>query len=151
MRRRGLSPFSTTSLSWIWRKWPIKPEVVFEGGNVASGPNDSIVDIDDLQLLSTNHEPHIAQFASFNGTSAASAQAAWMAAQIQIQYPGAWPETIRALIIHSAKWTDTMKSQFSESQSPNKKDCARLLRICGYGVPNLNRASYCSSNSLTLI
>ncbi|WP_420263607.1 S8 family peptidase [Candidatus Magnetominusculus dajiuhuensis] len=147
----GLSPFSTTSLSWPWRKWPIKPEVVFEGGNVASGPNDSIVDVDDLQLLSTYYNPQVAQFASFNGTSAASAQAAWMAAQIQTQYPDAWPETIRALIVHTAEWTKTMKTQFIKSQSPNKTDFAKLLRICGYGVPNLNRALYCSSNSLTLI
>jgi hypothetical protein len=27
----------------------------------------------------------------------------------------------------------------------------KLLRICGYGVPNLERALYCASNSLTLI
>ena len=85
----GLSPYSTTSLTWPARKWPIKPEVLFEGGNVARGPNDSLFDADELQLLSTYHDPQVAQFARFNATSAASAQAAWMAARIQATYPNA--------------------------------------------------------------
>ena len=32
----------------------------------------------------------------------ATAQAAHMAAQIYAEYPGIWPETVRALMIHSA-------------------------------------------------
>ncbi len=147
----GLSPFSTTSTTWLARKWPIKPEVVLEGGNVASGPNESLFDHDDLQLLSTYHDPQVAQFAQFNMTSASSALAAWMAAQIQAQYPTAWPETVRALIVHTAEWTNAMKTQFLLSPTPSKQDYAKLLRICGYGVPNLERALYCASNSLTLI
>lgn len=147
----GLSPYSTTSTAWPMRKWPIKPEVVFEGGNVARGPNDSIQNPDDLQLLSTYHDPQVAQFAPFSATSAASAQAAWMAAQIQAQYPSAWPETIRALIVHTAEWTEKMREQFLPVSDPTKQDYAKLLRICGYGVPNLERALYCASSSLTLI
>jgi hypothetical protein len=145
----GLSPYSTTSYDWPTRKWPIKPEVLFEGGNVARGPNNSIFDTEDLRLLSTCHEPHVAQFAPFEATSAASAQAAWMAAQIQAQYPNAWPETVRALIVHSASWTDTMKEQFLRDES--KTSYARFMSVCGYGVPDLSRALYCMSNSLTLI
>lgn len=146
----GLSPFSTTSTNWPSRTWPIKPDVVFEGGNVAKGPNDSVQAADDLQLLSTYHEPHIAQFAPFAATSAAAAQAAWMAAAIQRNYPEAWPETVRALIVHTAQWTETMKAQFLPDQ-PTRRDHAKLLRICGYGVPNLERALYCAANALTLI
>jgi len=146
----GLSPYSTTSTTWPARKWPIKPELLLEGGNVARGPNNSILDPEDLKLLSTSHDPQMAQFAPFDATSAASAQAAWMAAQIQAKYPSAWPETIRALMVHSAKWTDTLKSQFL-SATPTKADYAKLLRICGYGVPNLDDAMYCTSNTLTLI
>lgn len=145
--RGSLSPFSTTSLTW--HRWPIKPEVVFEGGNVAVGPNNSILDCDDLALLSTCHEPTVAQFVPFGMTSAAAAQAAWMAARIQREYSEAWPETIRALIVHSAKWTDEMKAQFLPDES--KSSYQRLLRICGYGVPNLEQALFCASNSLTLI
>lgn len=145
----GLSPYSTTSSTWPSRKWPIKPEVLFEGGNVAIGPNDSVFDTEDLKLLSTFHDPAVAQFAPFCATSAATAQASWMAARIQAFYTEIWPETIRALIVHSAQWTDTMKRQFLEDES--KASYARLLRVCGYGVPNLEHALYCAANSLTLI
>jgi hypothetical protein len=145
----NLSPFSTTSLSWSPRKWPIKPEVLFEGGNVAVGPNNTVVDADDLKLLSTYYDPQAAQFAPFCATSAAAAQAAWMAGKILAQYPNAWPETIRALLVHTAEWTATQKRNYLQDET--KTSYARLVRICGYGVPNLDRALYCASNSLTLI
>lgn len=145
----GLSPYSTTSSTWQLRTWPIKPEVVFEGGNVARGPNDSTIASDDLKLLSTYRDPQIAQFAPFWATSAAAAQAAWMAAQIQAAYPEAWPETIRGLIVHSASWKQAMKDQFHIDGS--KASCARLLRIFGYGAPSLEQALHCAANSLTLV
>jgi len=148
--RGGLSPFSTTSSTWSPRTWPIKPEILMEGGNVARGPNDSIIDTEDLKLLSTCHEPQTAQFISFEATSAAAAQASWMAAKIQAHYPNVWPETIRGLLVHTAQWTDTMKRQFLPSLA-RKSDYAKLLRICGYGVPNLDRALYCATNMLTLV
>ena len=144
-----LSPFSSTSTTWPDRKWPIKPEVLFEGGNVAKGPNDSVFDTDDLKLLSTYHNPQVAQFASFDATSAAAAQAAWMAARLQAEYPSAWPETIRGLIVHSAEWTATQKQKYLRSAS--KGDHYRLAKICGYGVPRLDRAISCAANSLSLI
>jgi len=146
---RGLSPFSTTSTTWAPRTWPTKPDVVLEGGNIASGPNESVFKTDDLCLISTFRDPQVAQFARFEATSAATALAAWMAAQIQVHYPGMWPETLRGLLVHSAEWTDAMRAQFLMNES--KGAYARLLRICGYGVPNLERAMYCAANSLTLI
>jgi len=148
----GLSPFSTTSCAWPHRAWPIKPEVVLEGGNVARGPNDSIFDTDDLKLLSTCSDTQKAQFMPFEATSAAAAQASWMAAKIQVRYPEAWPETIRGLLVHTAEWTDAMKSQFLPNREQLRKgDYTKLLRTCGYGVPDLERALYCAANSLTLI
>jgi len=76
----GLSPFSTTSLTWESNKWPLKPEIVLEGGNAAIMSNGFISEHDDLALLSTGHEPAKRQFDYINATSAACAQAAWMAA-----------------------------------------------------------------------
>lgn len=144
-----LSPFSSTSSIWPNRKWPIKPEVCFEGGNIATGPNNSVYDTDDLKLLSTYHDPQVAQFCSFYATSAASAQAAWMAARLQVEYPNAWPETIRGLIVHSAEWTNTQKRKYLRNDS--KGAYYQLAKICGYGVPNLERAISCAANSLSLI
>jgi hypothetical protein len=146
----GLSPFSSTSTTWPHRKWPIKPEVLFEGGNVAIGPNNSVLDTDDLKLLSTYYNPQVAQFAAFDATSVASAQAAWMAARIQTAYPRAWPETIRALIVHSAEWTDSQKQAFLAADQ-SKGAFYQLTKVCGYGVPDYERAMSCAANSLSLI
>jgi hypothetical protein len=147
--KNGLSPFSTTSLCWEDNKWPIKPEIVLEGGNLARDGSGFATECDDLSLLSTFYDPQTSHFHPFNMTSAAAAQASYMAAHIQAQYPNFWPETIRALLVHSAKWPDGLWQQFSADGS--KTAIKRLLSICGYGVPNLERALFSASNSLTLI
>ncbi len=147
--REGLSPYSTTSNIWE-NKWPNKPDIVMEGGNLGRGPGDFPSEIEDLSVLSTYYRPVESHFWPFYMTSAAAAQAAWFAAQLQSGYPNLWPETIRALMVHSANWTDTMKEQFLQG-STGRTDYAKLLRICGYGVPDLNAALFSASNSLTLI
>ena len=144
----GLSPFSTTSLVWE-KKWPAKPDIVMEGGNAAVDSSGFCSELDDLSLLSTSHLVTSRQFEPFSMTSAAAAQAARMAIQIQAAYPEAWPETLRALMVHSAQWTDAMRSQFLTKG--NKTDYGNLLKICGYGAPDLGRALHCATNSLTLI
>lgn len=148
-----LSPFSSTSLIWE-KKWPIKPDIVLEGGNIAKDPSGFVTELDDLSLLSTYHRPTHRQLGPVNATSSAAAQAAWMAAQIQARYPDAWPETVRGLLVHSATWSNAVKSQFLNASGRgeySKADYGRLLRICGYGTPNISRALACASNSLTLI
>lgn len=145
----GLSPFSTTSTSWN-DMWPIKPEVVMEGGNLARESSTGFVtECDDLSMLSTFYAPQQSHFYPFNMTSAATAQAAWFAAQIQAAYSNFWPESIRGLMVHSAEWTDILKQQFLKDE--NKGSYKKLLRVCGYGVPNLKKALYSAGNSLTLI
>jgi hypothetical protein len=145
-----LSPFSTTSCEWD-DQWPIKPDVLFEGGNSIALFDGRHLETGcpDLSMISTNHIPSKQLFNIFNMTSAATAQAANFAAQIQQIYPMYWPETIRGLIVHSAEWPKELKQQFIKSDT--KTERKKLLRIAGYGVPNLEKAIYCASNSLTLI
>ena len=54
--RGGLSPFSTTSLTWE-KFWPLKPDVVLEGGNAAKDLV-SAVTADSLSLLTAHHRPN---------------------------------------------------------------------------------------------
>jgi hypothetical protein len=143
-----LSPFSTTSSTWD-DKWPIKPEIVMEGGNVAMDSGGFATECDDLSLLSTHYQPQTQLLNCFNMTSAATSQAANLAAKIHVRYPEYWPETVRALMVHSAEWPEPLKQQFARNNS--KTEIKKLLRACGYGVPNLERALYSASNSLTLI
>ena len=143
----GLSPFSTTSLTWQER-WPLKPDVVLEGGNAAKDSRGA-VPMPSLSLLTTHHRPVARLFTTANATSAATALASRLAAQVMAAYPELWPETIRALIAHSAEWTDAMKRAYLPSAS--KEDYRRLLRRCGFGVPDLDRALWSAANSLTMI
>ena len=146
----GLSPFSTTSLTWQ-PQWPLKPDVVFEGGNAAKDALGAVW-MPSLSLLTTNSKPEERLFTTANATSAASAQAARMAAQLMAEYPALWPETIRALIVHSAEWTDAMRHAFLPGAGqPTKADVARLVRHCGFGMPDLERAMWSVENSLTMI
>ena len=71
-----LSPSSCTSMEWGKKTWPIKPDIVMEGGNMAVNPNYVNADyIDDsLQLISTGHQFDTNKLLiSFGDTSAASA------------------------------------------------------------------------------
>jgi hypothetical protein len=143
-----LCPFSTTATEWD-TKWPNKPDVVFEGGNLLLDPQGRTVEADDLKLLTTWRKPSDKPFSILNGTSSATAQAGHFAAQIMASYPQAWPETVRALTVHSAEWKEPMRQRFLNRDG--RRDYARLLRTVGYGVPNLGKAIACGQNSLTLI
>lgn len=146
----GLSPFSTTSMTWQ-PHWPLKPDVVFEGGNVAKDAYGAVW-MPSLSLLTTNHKLTERLFRTLNATSAATALAARMAAQVMESYPDFWPETVRALIVHSAQWTDSMRQMFLPRRGPiSKSDYLRLIRHCGFGVPDLSRALWSASNSLTMV
>jgi hypothetical protein len=147
-----LSPCSCTSVTW--KTWPIKPDIVMEGGNMAVdpaiGPHTGGADyIDSLSLLSTNRDFLSKPFVIMYDTSAATALASRMAAMLQAEYPQFWPETIRALIVHSAEWTDAMRSRFPELKGRSRTE--RLLRCYGFGVPDMPSAMWSAANALTLI
>jgi len=146
-QKGGLSPYSRSSVMFD-KIWPIKPEIVFEGGNAVKSGEGAYEDVD-LSVLTTHHDPVNRIFTTMNATSAATASASWMAAKIQTEYPKAWPETVRALLIHSANWTDEMKRQFLKGTK--KGDYQLLLRTCGYGVPSLTRAIETAKNRVNLV
>lgn len=146
----GLSPYSSTSVSWS-KIWPVKPDVVFDAGNVATNGHDYIV-CDDLSLLTTGHRPSVNLYSTINATSAATAQAANFCARIIAEYPDIWPETVRALMIHSSTWTDEMHRQFCHrGDGTTKLQRGNLLRHCGYGVPNIEKAIQCANNCVNMI
>lgn len=143
-----LSPFSTTSKEWD-PQWPIKPEIVMEGGNIAIDSQGKKEDPDDLKYLSTFYNPQKNYFWPFNGTSLSTALASEFAAKIQTRYPDYWPETIRGLMVHSAEWPEQMKRQVACDET--KTELKKVLRSFGYGVPNIDNALYTAANSLTLV
>lgn len=144
----SLSPYSTTSVMW-GKSMPIKPEVVFEGGNVGVDAY-SCIGLPSLKLLSTSNNLSQRLFTTTEATSAATALAARFNAQLYAQYPNYWPETIRAITIHSASWTEEMLNLVS-SENTDKKKAKRLVKLVGYGVPNIEKALWSVNNSLSMI
>jgi subtilase family protein len=144
-----LSPYSSTSLIWE-KKWPVKPDVVFEGGNLLRSPDESVTTHEDLELLSTSKRFNVKPFDTINATSAAAAQASWFAAKIAFEYPDAWAETVRALMVHSSFWNETMKQQLDVKKG-NRGDYRKLLRVFGFGVPELDKALYSQESALTFV
>lgn len=142
----GLSPFSATSA--LWGRWPIKPEVLFEGGNAAKDPAGIDVGIPNtLQLLTTRTGARPLGYTSM--TSAAAAQAARLAATVQAEYLDYWPETVRGLIVHNAEWTAAQRERFVTDE----KQASRLLllRSCGYGVPQQERTIFSARNRVSIV
>ena len=80
----------------------------------------------------------------------ATALASNFAGRLQAKYPHLWAESIRGLIVHSAKWTLAMEEQFPVRKG-NRADMIQRLRHCGYGVPSEERAFYSTENGLTYI
>ena len=146
----GISPFSRTSS--LWGKGAlIKPEVMFEGGNLykTNNPQIPFSSHQDLELMTTSKNyQKSGYFDTINATSAATALAANFAGKLQARYPHLWAESIRGLIVHSAKWTSCMEMQFPVK---NRGDMEKRLRHCGYGVPSEERAFYSTENGLTYV
>jgi len=142
-----LSPASRTA-SWS-SQWPLKPDVVVEGGNWAAGRTPPPLTHGALALLTTHHNYPVRSFSLSQDTSAATAIAAKQATELWSDYPELWPETVRGLYVSSARWTSQMKSHLPAR--PLKGDYATLFKRYGFGVPDLDRARRSATNAITLI
>lgn len=144
-----LSPWSTTSVSFR-EIWPIKPDIVFEGGNAAHDGNGNLEDgVGDLCLLSTYFQPANRSFVLTRATSAATAQVARLAALVLADYPDFTPETVRGILVHSARWTKAMEAHLRGASG--KRGREKLVRRYGFGVPDITRARRSADDALTLI
>lgn len=65
------------------------------------------------------------------------------------EYPKLWPETVRALLVHSCRYTPTMTACFDGLTRRRRAEA--LVRCFGYGVPDLERSRYSARNELTLV
>ena len=147
----ALAPCSSTTVPWGDAQWPYRPDIVLEGGNARRTGSVGAPEIPpELQPLSLCADFRTSWFTCFGATSAASPAAAYMAAQLMKDYPDYWPETIRGLIVHSAKWTNAMELAAPDDGTERAKAKA-LLRTVGYGVPALDTARASVANRVTLV
>jgi hypothetical protein len=145
-----LSPHSRTSLLFGPRPWPIKPDICMEGGNVLTDGKDMFEDRHPMLSLRTTGSASDSALTSANATSAAAAQAARLAALTMGSYPGYWPETIRALLVHAADWTPAMRAEIDAKQGKRREQLT-LLRRYGWGVPTEDAVLRSSRQAVTLV
>lgn len=148
-----LAPCSTTSLLWDKTpKPPIKPDIVMEAANMATHPTDeySPDHKSELMLLSTNHRFELGHrpFTTMLDTSAATALAANLATTVAARYPDYAPESLRGLMVHSARWTEAMQARATVAGT---LDTGRLVRLFGFGVPRLRDILTSANHALTMI
>lgn len=136
-----LSPHSCTSVAFA-SQWPPKPDILLEGGNLAISDADHIDTPESMQLLTTHGRDTSRLLTVSNATSAATAQA-WAV------YPQLWPETVRALLVHGARWPGPMEDRIQ--QATTRKGTEALLRRYGMGVPTLERVLRSATNELVLV
>jgi hypothetical protein len=142
-----LSPHSRTGVP-VPTSWPNRPDVCMEGGNVLTDGGDGFDPHAVSSLLSTSHAHDLAIGAT-EATSAATAQVARIAARAHQAYPGLWPETVRALIVHSARWTPAMLTHLADASPQGER--VDLLRRYGWGAADERRTIESASNAAHLV
>ena len=144
----NMSPSNSTSMLWE-SQWPIKPDIVMEGGNLGVQGGIIIDGIHTIMPLSLDKDPNMLLF-PFGNTSGAAALASKLAAELMTAYPNLWPETIKGLLVHSAQWTDGMLGGI-DFMTSSVRAKTNILRNFGYGVPIPEKAFYNAKNAVTLI
>jgi hypothetical protein len=132
----------------------IKPELCEYGGNsVYDGRADRVLPSHQgIPILSTYHKP-IRLFTIDSGTSCAAPKVAHIAARVLEFYPDASANLVRALIANSARVpqaTSDWLNTGNHDPSLWGYDNDDVLKLCGYGRPNFERAVYSTDNRVTL-
>jgi hypothetical protein len=150
-----LSPYTRTSHAWCEgrKDWPIAPDIVMEGGNLGRHRHieHEYPALASLAPNTTASNFSIKPVQPFNATSAATALAARVAARITQRYPEASPETIRGLLVHSARWPQELLDSLGLDPHTDGSTQAvqDLMRGYGHGVVNEQRALDSLSNQVT--
>ena len=124
----------------------VKPEVVEIGGDLVYSKNPprlvrfkSEVSV---ELLNSTMYGQPAYSKDGAGTSFAAPKVAHIAARLQNLFPATSPLLYRALIVQSARWP---------GWAENEADKDKVLKLIGYGLPSLERATTNSETRVTLI
>jgi hypothetical protein len=149
------SPFSRGSRTLPDDLTPIKPEVLFEAGNMLSDATGFCAWHEAVSLLTAGSELAVMPLVPFWATSAAAGVAGNFVGRLQAALPVHWPETHRALAVDSASWTQPIRKLLigrgAHWKTGSKRDRQQILREVGYGVPDIERAILSARNDVTLI
>ena len=149
------SPFSRGSQNLVGDLTPIKPEVLFEAGNMLVDDGNFCIAHPAVSILGTGSDIAGEPLVPFCATSAATAIAGNFVGQLQAALPGLWPETYRALVVHSAEWPQPIRARLvgkgAHWKTGAKSEKNLILRDVGFGVPNLRRAISSARSDVTIL
>lgn len=137
--KRAPSPFSLSGTM----KNVVKPELVELAGNFALDPAlKRWIENDPGMRVATTSDQFAAGrlFGFAHGTSFSAPKVAHAAALILDRLPEASPNLARALLVQSAR----------APEGVSEWDAKQVLRTCGFGVPDLDRALFCRPQRVTL-
>ena len=150
-----VSPFSRGSQALPNDLTPLKPEVLFEAGNMLADAAGFCGWSPSVSLLAAGSDVVVEPLAPMWATSAAAGLAARFLGQLEAALPGLWPETYRALTVQSAQWPAPIRRRLigrgEHWKTSTKAQRQAVLRTVGYGVPDLERAIASARNAVTLI
>lgn len=139
--RGAISSYSCSGLG-LWGA--IKPEVVEYGGDIVKNKNNHIYKTVPSTCSELIRVSPPAYAKDDIGTSYAAPKVANIAAELQKMLPNESALLYKALIVQSARWTSWAEA-FPENR---KKD---ILRLMGYGLPNIDRATTNNEHRITFI
>lgn len=152
------SPFSRGSQWLADDLTPIKPEVMFEAGNMLSDATGFCGWHPAVSLLAPGSDIAAGPLVPFWATSAAVGMAGNFVGRLQAALPDLWPETHRALTVDSARWPEPIRKKFigrgahwKTGKNATKAKMQEMLREVGYGVPDVSRAIMSARNDTTLV
>ena len=154
----ALSKYNTSQFFSILTEYPspitrvgpgyrgmIKPEFVENGGG---GFGEEL----DVITINPNWINEGRLFTLVNGTSFSAPKVSNFIAKLINKYPDRSLNLIKALLISSASIPSEKPESLSEmSLSSSGNDAKNLLKIYGYGKPDLNNAFYSESNRVILL
>lgn len=123
----------------------IKPDVVEFGGGY-HGPGSR-----DVLTLNMGFARDGRMFTTEAGTSMSAPAVAHMLAMLQMNMPKASRNLLKALVISSAEIPAERPDFSKQSAGSGRPDRTKLLRIYGYGQPNLDRAAYSRPNKALFV
>lgn len=152
------SPYSRGSQNLPQDLTPIKPEVLFEAGNMLSDASGFCGWHPSVSLLAPGPDIATEPLVPFWATSAAAGLAGNFVGQLQAALPEMWPETHRALVVDSARWPEPIRKRFigtgahwKSGRDGSKAKRQSLLREFGFGVPDIDRAKFSALNDTTMV
>jgi len=142
------SPFSPSAFSRAGYAPPwdaVKPEVVEIGGDLLKSKDPPyrarVHPSVSLELVNSTRWGAPAYSRDQVGTSFAAPKVAHIAAHLQSLFPNESPLLYRTLIVHSARWPEWAEQANGDN----------ILRLIGYGLPSIERATENSEHRVTLI